>query len=68
METPLAHMIPEFTSNMLIPIGIFIYITYIDWRMALAALMTIPLGMIPYLMVMKSYKKNMISTWKPIII
>ncbi|CUU48766.1 ABC transporter ATP-binding protein [Clostridium beijerinckii] len=58
METPLAHMIPEFTSNMLIPIGIFIYITYIDWRMALAALITIPLGMMPYLMVMKSYKKK----------
>jgi ATP-binding cassette subfamily B protein len=58
VETPLAHIIPEFTSNLLIPIGIFVYMAYLDWRMALAALITIPLGMIPYAMVMKNYKKK----------
>lgn len=43
MEPTLAHLIPEMTSNLLVPIAIF---CYLDWRMALASLVTIVIGMI----------------------
>lgn len=58
METPLAHMIPEFISNLLIPVGIFAYMASVNWYMALASLASIPLGLIPYAMVMKTYKQK----------
>ena len=35
---PLAHMIPECISNLLLPAAVFIYLVCIDWRMALAML------------------------------
>lgn len=45
IELPLAHMIPEGISNMLLPLGIFIYLLTIDWRMAIATLITMPIGL-----------------------
>ena len=36
IELPLAHMIPECISNLLLSISVFIYLAFIDWRMALA--------------------------------
>ncbi len=44
IERPLAHMIPEMGSNILLPIVVFIYLFTIDWRMGLASMITIPLG------------------------
>ena len=41
METTLAHIIPEFTANVLLPVVMFIYILTIDWRMGLATVMMI---------------------------
>ena len=35
MERPLAHLLPEMTSNLLVPVCIFIYLFVLDWRMAL---------------------------------
>ena len=35
IETTLAHIVPEFTANLLIPIIILVYIFTIDWRMGL---------------------------------
>ena len=32
METTLAHMVPEFTSNLTAPIVMYIYIWILDWR------------------------------------
>jgi len=55
IETPLAHVIPEMTSNMLIPIGIIIYLFTLDWRMALVSLITIPIGFVAYMGMMKDY-------------
>lgn len=43
METTLAHIVPEFTSNLLAPICLLICLFAADWRMALAALVTVPL-------------------------
>ncbi|MCR5468757.1 MAG: ABC transporter ATP-binding protein/permease [Lachnospiraceae bacterium] len=36
METTLAHIVPEFTSNILLPIVMFIYILTLDWRVGLS--------------------------------
>ena len=46
METTLAHIVPEFTSNLILPILMFVYLFHIDWRMGLASLGTLPFGMI----------------------
>ena len=58
MELPLAHLIPEGISNLLLPIGVAIYLVVIDWRMALAAFLCVPLGIIAYAFVMKTFQKQ----------
>lgn len=52
IETILAHIVPEFTANLLIPVVIMIYIFTIDWRMGLATLASVPLGMFCYVFMM----------------
>ena len=52
IETTLAHIVPEFTANLLIPVFIFIYIMTIDWRMGLASLATVPVGIFCYALMM----------------
>ena len=54
IETTLAHIVPEFTANLLIPVIITVYIFTIDWRMGLASLATVPLGMFFYIWMMAS--------------
>ena len=44
METTLAHIVPEFTANILLPIVMFIYILVLDWRMGLANLISVVIG------------------------
>ena len=34
IETTLAHILPEFTSNLVAPVIVIIYLFMIDWRMA----------------------------------
>lgn len=46
IETTLAHVVPEFTANMLAPLIMFLYLCRIDWRMALLSLATLPLTML----------------------
>ena len=58
MERPLAHLLPEMTSNLLVPVCIFIYLFVLDWRMALLSLVSIPVGMAFMMMVMKDYGKQ----------
>ena len=45
MEPTLAHLIPEMTANLVVPIAIAVYIFLIDWRMGLASLVTTIVGM-----------------------
>lgn len=52
IETTLAHIVPEFTANLLVPVIIDIYIFTIDWRMGLASLVTVPIGMFSYMLMM----------------
>ncbi len=46
IEVPLAHMIPELSANMLLVVAIAVWIIVIDWRLALACLATLPIGLI----------------------
>ncbi len=46
IEIPLAHMIPELSANLLLAIAIVIWIITIDWRIALACLATLPIGLL----------------------
>ena len=52
IETTLAHIVPEFTANLLVPVIIEIYIFTIDWRMGLASLVTVPIGLFCYVLMM----------------
>ncbi|CDX05033.1 Vitamin B12 import ATP-binding protein BtuD [bioreactor metagenome] len=58
IELPLAHMIPEGISNFLFPLAIFIYLVFIDWRMALASLICVPLGAIVYGIMMRNFNSQ----------
>ena len=46
LETPLAHLLPEMSANVLVPIFIIVYLFVLDWRMALISLITIPVGLL----------------------
>lgn len=58
IEPPLAHFIPEATGNIIIPVAIFIFLLFLDWRMALASLATIPLAAIPFSVMMRNYTEK----------
>ena len=66
IETTLAHMIPEFTANMIIPFVIFAYMLRIDWRLALLSLITVPVGGLFFMLMMRggreSYQNAVVKT------
>ena len=66
IETTLAHVVPEFTANLLVPVVILVYIFAIDWRMGLASLVTVPLGMFCYVFMIagsaKFYERTVTAT------
>lgn len=56
IEPTLAHVLPEMTSNILVPICIIIYLFVLDWRMALVSLVTMPIGIVCYMGMMNGYE------------
>lgn len=58
IEPTLAHVVPEFTSNLLGPVLIFALLLLLDWRMAVVALVTIPIGLICMTGMFKDYDVN----------
>lgn len=62
IETTLAHILPEFTANLLAPAAVFIYLCVIDWRMALVSLVSLPLGMLAYMGMMIGYEESFKNT------
>lgn len=58
IEPPLAHFIPEATGNIVIPIGIFVFLLVFDWRMALASVATIPLAAIPFAIMTRNFTEK----------
>ena len=45
IEPMLAHVVPEMSANLLISVGVILYLFAIDWRMALASLFTLPIAL-----------------------
>ncbi len=62
IEPTLAHVIPEMSSNAVVVLATLIYLFVLDWRMALASLATLPLGMIFFMLMMSGYSKNYART------
>ena len=62
IEPTLAHVIPEMSSNAVVVIATLIYLFALDWRMALASLITFPLGMVFFMLMMVGYNKNYART------
>ncbi|GMQ58841.1 ABC transporter ATP-binding protein [Vallitalea sediminicola] len=58
IELPLAHMIPESLSNLVLSICVLVYLIIIDWRMALASLISVFIGGITYGIVMRTYNEK----------
>ena len=66
IETTLAHMIPEVTSNFIIPFVIFGYMVSIKWQLALLSLITVPVGLFFFALMMRgsqaSYQNTVVKT------
>ncbi|MCR5823107.1 MAG: ABC transporter ATP-binding protein/permease [Lachnospiraceae bacterium] len=66
IETTLAHIIPEMISNAIVPIGILVIMFTVDWRLTLLSLISVPLGMVFYGMMMvgseESFRNTMVKT------
>lgn len=46
METTLAHIVPEFTANILLPVIMFCYLLTLDWWLGLANLVGAAIGLV----------------------
>lgn len=57
IETTLAHVVPEFTANLLAPFLMFLYLCRIDWRMALLSLATLPLTLLCLMAMFHDYER-----------
>ena len=57
IEPTLAHVIPEMSSNAAVVLATFVYLLVLDWRMALASLITFPLGMVFFMLMILPYRK-----------
>jgi ATP-binding cassette subfamily B protein len=55
LEDSMAHFMPEITSNVVAPLCCIVLVFILDWRMGLAALITIPLGLLGYIGMMRDY-------------
>ena len=58
MEKPIAHVIPEVIANILIPIVLVVIIFILDWRIGIANLLTVPLGFMFSMLMMRDYEKK----------
>gem|GEM_PF-1869773 len=58
IETTLAYILPEFTTGIGAPIIILVYVFVISWKLGLAALVTVPLGIVCYALMMFGYEEN----------
>ena len=58
LEPPLAHMIPEGAGHIVLPIVSIVSLAVIDWRLALASLVTFPLSLVCMGLTFKISGKN----------
>ena len=71
LEVPLAHVVPEVSANVVVPLTIIAIEFAIDWRMALVSLASIPVGLGCYAIEMRDYAEKYgrvvaaRATWAP---
>lgn len=58
IEQPIAHVIPEVIANLIIPIALVVIILIIDWRIGIANLITLPLGVLFSILMMGGYEEK----------
>lgn len=58
MEVPFAHLLPEMTSNLLVPLFIIAYLFVLDWRMALFSLATLFIDLVIMAFGMRNYAEE----------
>ena len=54
IELLLAHAIPEGIANITVPVVVIVAMFFVDWRLALLTLATVPLGILAMSMMMKA--------------
>jgi len=58
LERPLAHMIPELTSNIIGALAVWVYMMIVDWRMGLICLISVPVGLLFFAFIATTYGKD----------
>lgn len=56
IETTLAHIVPEMTSNIVGALAILVLLFAVDWRMGLATLIVLPLGILCFASMFNGYE------------
>lgn len=59
LEDIIAHMVPEFASNLSAPLISILLVFVLDWRMGLASLVTVPLSLVFMVGMMRGYREKM---------
>lgn len=58
IEPPLAHIIPEGSGHIMLPVVSLLALAAIDWRIALASLVTVPFALVCMVLTFKISGKN----------
>lgn len=59
LEDSIAHILPEFVSDVIAPICTIIYIFIIDWKIGFASIASIPIGALFYIGLFSGYEEKM---------
>lgn len=59
LEPPLAHMIPEGAGHVVLPIVSIVALLCVDWRLALASLVTFPLSVVCMGLTFKNQRREL---------
>ena len=58
IETTLAHLLPEMTTNIVGALAVLVLLFVEDWRMGLSMLIVVPLGIICFMSMFKGYNEK----------
>lgn len=58
LERPIAHVIPEVLANAIVPIVLVVIIFTLDWRIGVANLISLPVGLLFTLLMMSGYQEK----------
>ena len=58
LERPIAHVVPEVLANAIVPIVLVVIIFTLDWRIGVANLVSLPVGLLFTLLMMSGYQEK----------